>query len=176
MTDVFENINMLNLRDVLCEIFFGDKAEEHKKYVVPLQGNWYNPSQAHHVDNWIGYVIDTMRTNVAVVNTAPDGRRYFRECQTSIHLAFVGKDAEAMAQSVMFWVTRADVAALFDKKYKGVINNKAVEVYSALYEQEGLNSTISWNVDFSIQHNLMLYTDSPVLKKADLNGSLIIGG
>ena len=53
-TDEFENINMTNLRDVLAKIFFGEEWEEKKKYVVPLQGNWYNPSQGQKLDNWIG--------------------------------------------------------------------------------------------------------------------------
>lgn len=178
MTDEFENINMKNLRDVLCEIFFGkgEEAEANKKYVVPLQGNWYNPSQAQHVDNWIGYVIDTCRSNSAIVNRGDDGRRYYRNCQTSIHLAFIGKDGFEMAQSVMFWLARTDVQAIFDKKYKGVINNKESEVYSSLYQQEGLNSAICWNIDFSLQHNLMLDSESPILRKADISGNIIIGG
>ena len=102
MTDDFENINMENLREVLCKIFFGDEAKANEKYVVPLQGNWYNPSQAQHVDNWIGYVIDTCRSNTAIVNRMDDGRRYYRNCQTSIHLAFIGKDAFVMALKVEF--------------------------------------------------------------------------
>ena len=175
-TDEFENINMSNLRDVLSKIFFGEEWETKKKYVVPLQGNWYNPSQAQHVDNWIGYVIDTCRSNSAIVNRMDDGRRYYRNCQTAIHLAFIGKDALKMAQSVMFWLVRADVTDLFDRKYKGVINNKESEVYSSLYQQEGLNSAICWNIDFSLQHNILLDSESPILRKADISGNIIIGG
>ena len=176
MTDGFENINMKNLRDVLCEIFFGADAQANKKYVVPLQGNWYNPSQGHHVDNWIGYVIDSCKTDVSIVNRGDDGRRYYRNCQTTIHLSFIGKNSEAMAQSVLFWLARADVQNLLDKKYKAVINNKVFELFSSLYMQEGLNSTLCWNVEFSIQHCLMLDSESPVLRKADISGDIIIGG
>lgn len=176
MNNDFENIDMMNLRDVLCTIFFGEEAEAKKKYVVPLQGNWYNPSQAHKLDNWIGYVINYTKTNVAIVNPGNDGRRYYRECQSEVHLSFIGEDAEAMAKSVLFWLARADVAALFDRKYKGVINNKEFEVYSSLYMQEGLNSVLCWNVDFSLQHNLMLDSESPILRKADISGNIIIGG
>lgn len=174
--DEFENINMTNLRDVLSLIFFGEDAEKNKKYVVPLQGNWYNPTQVHKLDNWIGYVIDDIRTDVSVVNRGDDGKRYYRNCQTTIHIAFIGKDAERMAQSVLFWSARADVQAIIDKKYKGVVNNKELELYSSLYMQEGLNSTLCWNIDISLQHNMMLDSDSPILRRADLSGSLIIGG
>lgn len=177
MTNDFENINMANLRDVLCEIFFGkEEAEEKKKYVVPLQGNWYNPSQAQRLDNWIGYVINAMKTNVAVVNPGNDSRRYYRTCQTEVHLSFIGEDAEKLAQSVLFWIARADVQAIFDKKYKGVVNNKESELYSSLYMQEGLNSVLCWNVDFSLQHNLMLDSESPILKGVEISGDIIIGG
>ena len=176
MTDDFENISMENLRDVLAKIFFGDEAEAKKKYVVPLQGNWYNPSQGQKLDNWIGYVINYTRTDVAVINRGDDGRRYYRNCQSEIHLAFTGADSFKLAQSVMFWLCRADTASLFDKKYKGVINNKEFEIYSSLYMQEGLNSTLCWNIDFSIQHSLMLDSESPVLTKANISGDIIIGG
>lgn len=176
MTDSFENINMSNLRNVLAQIFFGEAAEEKKKYVVPLQGNWYNPSQTQKLDNWIGYVIDSMTTDVSIVNPGNDGRRYYRNCQTSVHLSFIGQDAEAAAQSVLFWLAREDVRELIDRKYKGVINNKEFELYSSLYMQEGLNSQLCWNVEFSLQHSLMIDSESPVLEKADLSGDLIIGG
>ena len=173
----FENISMLNLRDVLCEIFFGkEDADKKKKYVVPLQGNWYNPSQAEKLDNWIGYVINYTKTDVSIVNRGDDGRRYYRNCQSEVHLSFIGDRAQEMAFTVLFWLARADVTSLFDKKYKGVINNKEFEVYSSLYMQEGLNSVLCWNVDFSLQHNLMLDSESPVLKKADISGNIIIGG
>lgn len=177
VNDGFENINMTNLRDVLCEIFFGkEQAEAKQKYVVPLQGNWYNPSQGQHLDNWIGYVIDSCKTNIAVVNKGDDGRRYYRECQTSIHLSFIGEDAELTAQSVLFWIARDDVKTLLDKKYKGVLNNKPLEVYSSLYMQEGLNSILCWNIDISFQHSLMLDSENPILRKADISGDIIIGG
>lgn len=176
LKDGFENINMTNLRDVLCTIFFGEEAEAKKKYVVPLQGNWYNPSQAHHLDNWIGYVINDMKTDVAIVNPGNDGRRYYRTCQTVIHLSFIGENAEELAQTVLFWLARADVQSIFDKKYKGVVNNKESEIYSSLYMQEGLNSVLCWNVDFSLQHNLMLDSESPILKGVDISGDIIIGG
>lgn len=176
-TDEFENINMTNLRDVLAKIFFGEEEwEAKKKYVVPLQGNWYNPSQGKKLDNWIGYVIDTCKTDVAIVNRGDDGRRYYRNAQTTIHLSFIGEDAETLVQSVLFWLVRADVVKLFDDKYKGVINNKEFEIYSSLYEQEGLNSTLCWNVEFSLQHNILLDSESPILRKADISGNIIIGG
>lgn len=176
MKEGFENLNMENLRDVLSLIFFGDEAEQKKKYVVPLQGNWYNPSQTQRLDNWIGYVINSMKTNVAIVNRPDDGNRYYRNCQTEVHLAFIGKKAEVMAQSVFFWLARADVAKYFDDKYKGVVNNKEFEVYSSLYMQEGLNSQLCWNVEFSLQHCILVNSENPVLRKADISGSLIIGG
>lgn len=175
-TDEFENINMTNLRDILSKIFFGDEWEAKKKYVVPLQGNWYNPSQVLKLDNWIGYVIDTCKTNVSVVNRGDDGKRYYRNAQTSVHLAFIGKDAEVLAQSILFWPAREDIKKLFDDKYKGVLNNKEFVIFTSLYQQEGQNSTLCWNTDFSLQHNIRLDSESPILRKADISGNITIGG
>ena len=104
MTDTFENINMTNLRDVLSLIFFGSTSEEYEQYIVPLQGNWYNPSQEQKLDNWIGYVINSLKTDVSIVNRGDDGRRYYRNCQTEIHLSFIGANAEEMAYSVLYWL------------------------------------------------------------------------
>lgn len=171
---VFENLNMSNLRDTLCDILFGD--DTMKKYIVPLQGNWYNPNQKDNAGTWIGYVIDNIKTSESIVPDSEDGNRYLRDCQTEIHLAFIGNEAEELAQSVLFWNSRADVASLLDKRYKGVMNNKELLLYSALYEQEGLSNTLCWCVDITLRHNLLLTATSPILKYADLTGSLVIGG
>lgn len=171
MNKDFENLNMTNLREVLCEIIFGD--DQYKKYIVPLQGNWYNPSNKDKAGTWIGYAIDNFTSRESIVQ---EGNNFYRDCQTEIHLCFIGNQAEELGQSVLWWNARADVQDLLDKKYKGVMNNKEIILYSTLYEQEGLNSTLCWAVDITLRHNMLLKATSPKITYADLTGNLIIGG
>lgn len=171
----FENLNMKNLRDTLCDIFFGD--DEYKKYVVPLQGNWYNPTREHEADTWIGYVIDTIKTDVQVVRDANIQTRYLRSAKALIHLCFVGENAEEFAQSVLFWTHRSDVKRILDEKYKGQLNNKEFTLFTQVLPQEGSNNTLCWNVGFQITYNMLLdATDKPPLTNVTLAGNLIIGG
>ena len=175
MDTSFENLNMTNLRDVFCEIFFGD--EEQKKYVVPLQGNWYNPKRDYNADTWIGYVIDTIESDVQVVRDAEVQTRYLRTCKARIHLMFVGVEAENFAQSVMFWTSRQDVKDLLDSKYKGQLNNKNFTLYTSTFQQTGANDTLCWNVGIEMTYNMLLdASDKPPLTDVTLAGNLIIGG
>lgn len=171
MNTDFENLNMTNLREVLCTILFGN--EQYKKYIVPLQGNWYNPSQKDKAGTWVGYAIDNITTKESTVQWGND---LLRDCQSVIHLCFIGNQAEELAQSVLWWNVRVDVQSLLDKKYKGVMNNKELILYSTYYEQEGLNSTLCWAVDITLRHNMLLKASSPKIEFADLTGNLIIGG
>lgn len=166
---------MDNLRDTLTQIFFGD--EEAKKYVVPLQGNWYNPTRQHNADTWVGYIIDSIDTDVQVVRDSEVQTRYLRPAKALIHLCFVGENAEEFAQSVLFWTHRADVKQIFDDKYKGQLNNKKFTVFTTLLKQEGSNTTICWNVGFEITYNMLLdASNKPPLTDVTLAGNLIIGG
>ena len=171
----FENLNMVNLRDTLTQIFFGEVTEETKKYVVPLQGNWYNPSMTGNAGTWVGYVIDTMESSVSVVRDNNDNSKYLRDCRTSLHLCFIGAQAEEMAQSVLFWVARRDVQELMDQKYKANLNNNHIRIFTTPYAQEGANSTICWNVSVTITHNMLLAAkDKPPLTNVVLSGNLIM--
>ena len=164
-----ENLRLKPLRDTLCNIIFGD--DKYKKYIVPLQGNWYNPaSEKGSHGTWIGYVIDYTDYSSSAIS---QGGRLIRSGKSQIHLTFIGPDAEDYAHGVTFWPFRADVTAEF-AKYNGVLNNKDIRVFTSLYMQDGVASTLCYNVNLTVMYNEKLNISSPVLKKVDLHGDLIV--
>lgn len=163
------NLRLNNLRDVLCNILFGD--DSMKKYIVPLQGNWYNPTTEKESKNtWVGYVIDYTDFGVNAVNL---GTAIQRTGRSQVHLTFIGPAAEEMANSVVFWPYRADVVSEF-KKYPGVLDNKAMRVFTSLYMQEGAASTLCYNVNLTVSYNETMEISSAILRKVELQGDLII--
>lgn len=173
MTRDFENMNMENLREVLCEIIFGD--EKYIKYVVPLQGNWTSPKRDYNANTWVGYVIDSITTDVQIVRDNEVNNRYLRSCTAAIHLMFAGVNAEKMAQSVFMWSTRQDVKEVLDDKYKGQLQNQEFKLYTGLLSQEGANDTLVWNVGIEITYNMLVTSsDKQPLTDVQLVGNMII--
>ena len=94
-------LTLENLKEVLCLIFLGDKDSEYSKYIVPLQGNFFNPTKDSDISLWIGYAISNKSTSTSSTNIA-DGCKY-RECTADISLTFIGELAEIIATTVLFW-------------------------------------------------------------------------
>ena len=173
MTDNFVNMNMDNLRDTLCEIIFGD--EKYKKYIIPLQGNWASPTREYKANTWVGYVIDSITTDVQIVRDNEVNNRYLRSCTAAIHLMFAGVNAEKMAQSVFMWSTRQDVKDILDNKYKGQLQNQEFKLYTGLIAQEGANDILSWNIGIEITYNMLVTSaDKQPLTDVKLVGNMII--
>ena len=164
-----ENLRMETLRRLLCNIFF--ENEEYIKYIVPLQGNWYNPVADDSVgDTWIGYVIDYTNFTSAAIRK---GDRIIRSGSAVVHLSFIGKQAESMAYSTVFWPYRVDIQSAF-KSINGVLNNKDIRVFTSLYMQEGVASTLCYNVNLTIAYNEELEIASEYLRNVDISGDLIV--
>lgn len=165
-----ENLRLNNLRDTLCNIFFG--KEELKKYIVPLQGNWYNPvTEEDSLNTWVGYMIDSVEYSSAAIE---QGVRIIRTGRAIIHLTFIGPEAEEMANTVIFWPYRADVTKELNK-YNGVLNNKDFKVFTSLYLQEGIATTLCYNTEIVITYNEVLPITAPILTRVELNGKIING-
>lgn len=164
-----ENLRMESLRRLLCNIFFED--ESNLKYIVPLQGNWYNPVAGDSDgDTWIGYVIDYTNFNSAAIR---QGDRIIRSGSAVIHLTFIGRQAEDMAYSTVFWPYRADIQSAL-KSINGVLNNRDIRVFTSLYMQEGAATTLCYNVNLTIAYNEELEITSEYLRNVDISGDLIV--
>ena len=167
-------LNQTTLRGILAEILSVDE-----KYIVPKQGNWWNPQQpGANVANWCAYRIKNNRPR-----TAPFYTETTEEGQTaensvcvmklaSIELQFVGPDSEQLAQSVAMWPLRGDVRTQFQKVQGSVMYEDYTAIPSDFY-QEGNNTVVAWNVpDIKILWYDLLATNQQPLKTIDIGGQI----
>lgn len=167
-------LNQTTLRGILAQIL-----SVNEKYVVPKQGNWWNPQQpGANVANWCAYRIKSNRPR-----TAPSYTETTQEGQTaknsvcvlklaSIELQFVGPDSEQLAQSVAMWPLRGDVRTEFQKVHGAVLYEDYTAIPSDFY-QEGDNTVIAWNVpDLKVLWYDLLATNQQPLKTIDIGGQI----
>lgn len=146
-------LDSTSLRQALSEIFFAqeDRAE-NLKYIVPKQGNWYNPQnvEVNKPATWIAYNIkDRVGTIRAFEDTESiEGRMHpvniVPELVT-IELQFVGVKAEQFAISVAHWPHSATVAEAF-KQFDGVVRDDKISSIATWFKQEGFNTIYAYNV------------------------------
>jgi len=171
------HLNSVNLRDMLGDIFFGESKTAKLKYIVPMQGNWWTPSEKDNekVATWIGYSIVNVTPWIRAryIRNEEDEQLLISTCKATVHLQIIGKDAEAIAYSLIHWDERTDVQKAFSR-FAGQLFYDKRKVITTLYYQDGQNSTLSYNVDFNF-----FYADFPdatkqqeVLTGAEVNGVL----
>lgn len=140
-------LNQTALRGILAQIL-----SVNEKYIVPKQGNWFNPQEANlNIENWCAYQIKSNKPR-----TLP----FYHEDEThhntvavqkiaQIDLQFVGPRSEELANSVSAWPLRGDVKAAF-QTVNGAIMNDEYDAISANFMQDGNNSVLSWNVTIQV--------------------------
>jgi len=121
------------------------------QYVVPLQGNWYNPTAAENnplkPKTWCAYKFQSHRPRV-LAHFVPDSVPAIWSVQEKISrliMQFVGDIAEDLANDVGHWTHDELVRtalALFDGTLLGVSG----EATSSIFDMEGGNVVTAWNV------------------------------
>ena len=166
-------LNQTALRGILAQVLSVDP-----KYIVPKQGNWWNPQDANaNIANWCAYAIrrSTPRTvplyheetvNGQAVNMAATERI------ATIDLQFVGPDSETLANSVALWPLRSDVADEF-RKVRGAIMNDGLEADSSPFWQEGDNAVTAWNVTIKVLYWQTLNTTQGAFPDITFYGKVV---
>jgi len=148
------NLDSTVLRTVLSEIFFAteDRAEA-LQYIVPKQGNWYNPqdTESGKVATWIAYSISHRESVIKARSVQDEENADYNLVSelVEIDLQFVGTEAERLASSVMHWPRRSDVAAAFEV-VSGQVREDKIHVTSSWFKQEGMNTTYAYNVKIRV--------------------------
>ena len=143
-------LNQTTLRGILAQILSVDP-----KYVVPKQGNWWNPqAKDANIANWCAYQIRRNRprtTPFYEVGTTNNQKVNSVAVQkiAEIDLQFVGPKSEELANSVSMWPLRSDVKAQF-QTVQGAIMNGEYDAVSSNFYQEGGNTVLAWNVSFKV--------------------------
>ena len=156
-------LNQTTLRGILAAIL-----SVNEKYVVPKQGNWFNPQEANaNIENWCAYQIRQNRPRTlpfydvgtqrqGQVETKVNGGAVLKIAD--IDLQFVGPRSEELANSVAFWPLRSDVQTQF-KTVQGAILNDEYDAISSIFMQEGNNTVMAWNTTIRVQWYSLLDTN-----------------
>jgi len=143
------NLDSTLLRTILSEIFFtADSRSELIKYVVPKQGNWYNPQDTEEgkIATWIAYAIPHRESILKARSVQDEDNVDYNLVNelVEIELQFVGSKAELLAMSVMHWPKRADVSDAFSV-VSGQVRDDKIRVVASWFNQEGANTIYAYN-------------------------------
>ena len=165
-------LNQTTLRGILARILSVDP-----KYIVPKQGNWFNPQEANaNIENWVAYQIRRNRprtTPFYEVGTNLNQKVNSVAVQkiAEIDLQFVGPRSEELANSVAMWPLRSDVKAQF-QTVQGAIMNGEFDAVSSNFMQDGNNTVLAWNVSFRVLWYSILDTNQGAMPQIDFDGKI----
>lgn len=169
-------LNQTTLRGILAQVLSVDE-----KYIVPKQGNWWNPQQpGANIANWCAYQIK--RNAPRTVPFYNEGTQIVNNTGTPVNgvavlkiadidLQFVGPDSEELANSVAMWPLRSDVKTQF-KKVQGAILNDEFDAVSSYFAQEGNNTVMAWNTSIRVLWYSLLDTNQGRMPALDLQGNV----
>ena len=170
-------LNQTTLRGILAAVLSVDE-----KYIVPKQGNWWNPQSANaNIENWCAYQIRRNRPRTVpfyeegsntVNNTTSAVNSVAVLKIADIDLQFVGPQSEEIANSVAMWPFRSDVKKEFQKVHGAIMNDEYDAISSAFY-QEGANTVMAWNVTISVLWYSILDTNQGRMPQLTLQGNVI---
>lgn len=170
-------LNQTTLRGILAAVLSVDP-----KYIVPKQGNWWNPQSANaNIENWCAYQIRRNRPRTSPFydkgsNTVNNSKTAVNSVAVlkiaDIDLQFVGPQSEEIANSVAMWPFRSDVKAQFAQVHGAIMNDEFDAVSSAFY-QEGANTVMAWNVTIRILWYSILDTTQGQMPQLTLQGKVI---
>lgn len=165
-------LNQTTLRGILAQVLSVDQ-----KYIVPKQGNWYNPQEANaNLANWCAYRIKSNRPRTAPYYQETEKNRTAQntvciEKIADIELQFIGPQSETLAQSVCMWPMRSDVQAQF-KTVQGAVMYDDFNAMSSFFAQEGANTVTAWNVSFRVLWVQTLDTTQNKLTDVAISGQI----
>jgi hypothetical protein len=166
-------LNQTTLRGILAAVLSVDA-----KYIVPKQGNWWNPQTANaNIENWCAYQIKRNRPRTSpFYNEGKDNGSPVNGVAVlkiaDIDLQFVGPKSEELANSVAMWPFRSDVKKEFQKVHGSIMNDEYDAISSPFY-QEGANTVMAWNVTIQVLWYSILDTTQGPMPQLTLNGKVI---
>lgn len=152
-------LNQTTLRGILAAIL-----SVNEKYVVPKQGNWFNPQEANpDIENWCAYQIRQNRPRTLPFYDAGTEGSSKKNAGAvlkiaDIDLQFVGPKSEQLANSVAFWSFRSDVQEQLAQVHGAILNDE-YDAISSIFSQEGNNTVMAWNTSIRVQWYDILETN-----------------
>lgn len=170
-------INQSVIRSDLATIFGVDE-----KYIVPKQGNWWNPQDVFSSGTWVAFLIREPRPLAWAYDqqgAAPVGGIGSQIStvlvKSTIELQIVGKDAEILAYSIQHWLNRPNVVDLFDSQQAQLCADDLGRFTVSNFYQDGLNGVLAYNSSFTLQWANMFEVSETQLLTSTITGNLITG-
>jgi hypothetical protein len=178
-------ITQTTLKTILAAIFGVDT-----KYIVPKQGNWWNPQDQEGGGTFIAYIIRRTSPSVLAYSQLGDAPvlvppetviKTGSELSTSlvmsdIELQIVGPEAENIALSIQHWLNRSDIVMLFDSYHAQLCADGLGDFTVSNFTQDGLNTIFAYNTRFRVQwSNMMNVVETQVDVTPTISGTLTIG-
>lgn len=162
------DLNQTTLRGILAQILSVDE-----KYIVPKQGNWWNPQEnVGNINNWCAYVIRESKGRTVPFYHSESGQNYATQLKiTTIDLQFVGPDSEEIANSVSFWSLREDVKSQFEQVQGSILPSDAIARSNNFY-QDGANTVLAWNTQIKIKWFQLINTQQGTMPQIQTNGKI----
>ena len=127
------------------------------QYVVPKQGNWFNPQdggiEGLKVDTWIAFKVRNAKPKTLVYYDyfSQTGQNVSTINMLSrIDVQLVGALAEYGAQSMAHWGHRADLDSILQTNGMALIPGGLGEYTVSDFRQDGDNMVLAYNASFSI--------------------------
>jgi hypothetical protein len=166
-----------NLRAALATIFDVDED-----FIVPKQGTWWNAQDRDPTKGtWIAYLKTDGDPRVLPswqpvprtdpIQPGPISQGWVR---SKVDLQIVGTVAELLANSIVHWINRDDVMAIW--------NAIEVQMFAAGFGryqvtpfiQAGVNTVLAYNVSFELLWSSSIQATQQVINSADITGDLIV--
>ena len=162
-------INAKQLQEVLAKALFGKEWQQHKKFVVHKQGNLANAQQMYNSEAFFTYYTSLFEKQT--INPASLNGVHTCNVVYTLHLQCIGKRAEDLMLTTLFWDEREDVRNLL-----AALNSTLLEtprtIVSSPYFQDGANTILSYETVFKISCALTLSEELPSMPELILTGSL----
>ena len=157
------------LRSILAKTLSLDEC-----FVVPMQGNWFNPQNFSGPSTWVGFLISSARSKTVPyfnqVNNPDKPPVSIVQKISTVTLQFIGELAEDMANTVCHWPHRYDVISLFSDANAAMFLDGGNVITSPL-GQAGGNDVLAYNVEFNIQWGSEIQSEQKMLNFASVHGS-----
>ena len=162
-------INAKQLQEVLAKALFGKEWQQYKKFVVHKQGNLANAQQMYNSEAFFTYYTSLFEKKT--INATSLNGVHTCNVVYTLHLQCIGKCAEDLMLTTLFWDEREDVRTLL-----AALNSTLLEtprtIVSSPYFQDGANTILSYETVFKISCALTISEELPSMPELILTGSL----
>jgi hypothetical protein len=171
-------INQTTVRQFLAAILLPGVDElEANKYIVPKQGNWFNPQDllagSSKPGTWCAYLLKNCSPRSIPYTFGVDGVQYSNVLYTGdLELQFVGDKSEILAHSVAHWLNRMDVIDYLEELYAQLMADGLGSIIVSNFYQDGDNAVLAYNVTIGLQWAENLETGATMLDQVTMSGGI----